>query len=135
MTSTSAWRIVALMIIVAVTGGCVTSGQLQVWEGDQPRTYCDVEFVGAPKVDNYAVEYALSICAKNAVSKGLTIADSDRHLLELDLTIPEPPCGEKWDHDLAEQQYRADKLTPKQYGYLVAHIDLNLASINQCRGS
>lgn len=89
---------------------------------------CDVEFVGLPSVDKFAVEYALSYCAKSVVSKGYTLDDDYQYLLTLDTSIPEAPNGRVWDHDLAKAQYDDDLISAKEYGYLVAHIDLGLVS-------
>lgn len=83
-----------------------------------------------PSVDKYAVEYALSLCARSIVKKGGAI--KEQYLLSVDLTIPEAPCGKAWDHDLAREQFRDKRLTDKEYGYIVAHIDLGLAQINNC---
>ncbi len=46
--------------------------------------------------------------------------------------FPKPPCARAWDHDLAEAQYDAGRLSEREYGYTVAHIDLGLATINKC---
>ena len=91
---------------------------------------CDVEFVGMPRVDKFAVEYALSLCAKSIVKKGGVI--QEEHLLMVDTTIPLAPCEKAWTHELAKQQYQAKKLTEKEYGYIVANIDLGLATVNKC---
>ncbi|MGX5172885.1 hypothetical protein ACUR5C_02505 [Aliikangiella sp. IMCC44653] len=110
--------------------GC-TTGQLYYLDknGDK-KLACDVEFSGLPWVDKYAVEYSLSLCAKSVVKKGGII--EEMHLLKVDTSIPSPPCGVKWNHPLAKQMYKSDKLSKKEYGYIVAHIDLGLAEVNQC---
>lgn len=93
---------------------------------------CDVEFVGLPSVDIFAVEYALSLCAKDSVKKGHVLDKEQQYLLELDLSIPDAKCGDAWDHDTAKRLYEAGDLSKKEYGYIVAHIDLGLAVVNDC---
>ncbi|MBU2877398.1 hypothetical protein [Aliiglaciecola lipolytica] len=126
-------NLIKLLVVFSVTllAAC-TTGQLSYVDakGNQ-KLACEVEFVGLPSVDKYAVEYALSLCAKNIVKNGHSI--SETHLLEIDTSIPDPPCGEIWTHAFAKQEYKKAALSKKQYGYLVAHIDLRLAVINQCR--
>ena len=108
-----------------------TTGQLYYVDDQGNRNLaCDVEFVGMPSVDIYAVEYALSLCAKSAVRKGYTVEEVD--LLSLDTTIPLAPCGRLWNHELAKHQYKQGELSKKEYGYIVANIDLGLAVLNEC---
>jgi hypothetical protein len=110
--------------------GC-TTGQLHYIDAEGNRKLaCDVEFVGLPSVDKYAVEYALSICAKSAVKRGYKVEQPE--LLDLDTTIKLAPCGKKWNHDLAKKAFRNKTLSKQEYGYIVAHIDLGLAKVNQC---
>lgn len=93
---------------------------------------CDVEFVGLPSVDKFAVEYALSLCAHDAVRKGYKLDADQEYLLQLNTAIRSAPCGESWNHDLAEKEYDEGRLSKKEYGYIVAYIDLGLAKVNQC---
>ena len=93
---------------------------------------CEVEFTGLPSVDKYAVEYALSFCAKTAVKKGHELDEAQKYLLNLDTALPLPPCETRWDHKTAKTMYNAGELTKKHYGYIVAHIDLGLAVVNRC---
>ncbi len=108
-----------------------TTGQLYyVDETGTRKLACDVEFIGMPSVDIYAVEYALSLCAKSAVKKGFAIEDVQ--LLKVDTTIVDAPCGNVWTHELAKKQFEKAALSKKEYGYIVAHIDLGLATLNEC---
>ncbi|BDX06931.1 hypothetical protein MACH26_24520 [Planctobacterium marinum] len=83
---------------------------------------CKTEYSGSPNVDKYAVEYILSHCAKQAVQNGNTVVD--KKLLNLALTVPEPPEGQKWSFELATALHKKGSLSDKQYGYLIAYIDL-----------
>ena len=110
--------------------GC-TTGQLYYTDKSGTRKLaCDVEFIGLPSVDKYAVQYALSLCAKSAVKKGFEIEDV--HLLSIDTTIPKAPCDKLWTHELAKQQFNNNELSKKEYGYIVAHIDFGFATLNEC---
>ncbi|MEJ2911987.1 hypothetical protein WDB87_04825 [Pseudoalteromonas sp. C12FD-1] len=110
-----------------------TTGELYYTKVSGERVLgCDVEFVGLPSVDKFAVEYALSLCAKSSMKKGYSIDKEQEYLLTLDLQIPEPKCGQSWNHKSAKEHYRAGKLSKKEYGYIVAHIDLGLAVVNEC---
>ena len=122
---------ILLIIIIFFSSGCTTSGQLYYvdTEGHKKLAY-DVEFIGMPSVDKFAVEYALSLCAKNIVKKGGVI--KEEHLLSIDTAIPLAPCEKAWTHELAKQQYQSKNLTKKEYGYIVANIDLGLATVNKC---
>lgn len=91
-----------------------------------------MEFVGLPSVDKYAVEYALSLCAKNAVKKGYHLESEQEYLLAIDTAIPVAPCKKSWNLDLARSKYKNGQLSQKEYGYVVAHVDLGLAVVNQC---
>ena len=123
----SRFLIITLSLLLT---GC-TTGQLYYVDQSGTRTLaCDVEFIGLPSVDKYAVEYALSLCAKSAVKKGFTTEQSQ--LLQVDTTIPNAPCNSTWTHQLAKQQYQQDILSKKEYGYIIAHIDLGLATLNEC---
>jgi hypothetical protein len=110
---------------------CTTSGQLYYvdTEGSE-KLGCEYEFVGAPSVDKYAIEYALSLCAKSIVKNGGVI--KEEYLLKIDTSIPLPACGKTWTHDLAKQQFNSDQITKKEYGYIVANIDMGFAAINEC---
>ena len=124
-------RHILLLVIILFISGCTTSGQLYyVDTKGNEKLGCDVEFVGMPRVDKFAVEYALSLCAKSIVKKGGVI--QEEHLLMVDTTIPLAPCEKAWTHELVKQQYQAKKLTKKEYGYIVANIDLGLATVNKC---
>jgi len=120
-----------LLVIVFISLGCTTSGQLNYvdTEGNE-KLACDVEFIGLPSVDKFAVEYALSLCAKSIVKKGGVI--KEEHLLSIDTAIPLAPCQKAWIHELVKQQYQSNNLTKKEYGYIVANIDLGLATVNKC---
>ncbi|MGO2130529.1 MAG: hypothetical protein ACTH4U_17500 [Pseudoalteromonas prydzensis] len=124
-------RRIFLLSVIFISSACTTSGQLYYVdiEGNE-KLGCDVEFVGMPSVDKFAVEYALSLCAKSIVKKGGVIQES--HLLKIDTMIPAAPCGEAWTHELAKQHFQSKSLSKKEYGYIVANIDLELAEINKC---
>lgn len=119
-------RFLSLFVATLFISAC-TTGQLYYTDQSGHRVMgCDVEFVGLPSVDKFAVEYALSYCAKSVVSKGHQLDDDDQYLLTLDTSIPEAPCGRAWDHDLAEAQYDEGLISAREYGYIVAHIDMGL---------
>ena len=109
-----------LMLLVS----CTTGRLEYLTQAGDKRTACETEYTWAPSVDKYAVEYVLSHCAKKAAAKGYTVID--KHLLTLDTTLPEPPIGKSWSYTLAEKLYDQDLLTNKEYGYLIAYLDLNL---------
>ena len=120
-----------LLVIVFFSLGCTTSGQLYYVDTEGvEKLACDVEFIGMPSVDKFAVEYALSLCAKSIVKKGGVI--KEEHLLSIDIAIPLAPCEKAWTHELAKQEYKSNNLTKKEYGYIVANIDLGLATLNEC---
>jgi hypothetical protein len=83
-----------------------------------------------PSVDKYAVEYALSLCAKNIIIKGGVI--QEEYLLKIDTSSPFAPCGKAWTHELAKQQFNSEEISKKEYGYIVGNIDLALSVINEC---
>lgn len=125
-------RFLSISVTLFLLSAC-TTGKLYYTEASGERLLaCDVEFVGLPSVDKFAVEYALSLCAKNSVKKGHSLDKEMEYLLTLDLQIPESKCGESWNHESAKEQYKTGKLSKKEYGYIVAHIDLGLAVVNEC---
>ena len=130
--STLIHRFLSIYAMLFLLSAC-TTGELYYTKASGERVLgCDVEFVGIPSVDKFAVEYALSLCAKSSVKKGYSIDKEKEYLLTLDLKIPEPKCGESWNHKSAKEQYKTGKLSKKEYGYIVAHIDLGLAVVNEC---
>ena len=115
----------ALMFFLLV--GC-TTGQLEYITPEGETQYaCATEYTWQPSVDKYAVEYILSHCAKEAAKRGNTIID--KKLLSLDLTVPKPPQGQTWNVELAKSMHKSGQLTDKQYGYLIAFIDLGLKQL------
>jgi len=125
-------RFLSISAMLFLLSAC-TTGELYYTKASGERVLgCDVEFVGLPSVDKFAVEYALSLCAKSSVKKGHSIDKEKEYLLTLDLQIPEPKCGESWNHKSAKELYKTGKLPKKEYGYIVAHIDLGLAVVYEC---
>ncbi len=116
----------SLTVCILLTGlfltGCVTQGQLDYYKNGQLLSTCDTEYSGSPSVDQYAVEYTLSYCARKVPEKGYDVVD--KSLLELDLSIPNPPQGREWTFELATQMHNNDELTDKEYGYIIAFVDL-----------
>ena len=113
-----------------------TTGKLHYTDGAGNRILsCDVEFVGSPSVDRFAVEYALSFCAKSVVKKGHKLDSNQEYLLSIDTSIPPAPCGRSWDHDLAKASYNSGQLSKREYGYIVAHVDLGFSVVNECSHS
>ncbi|MCW8109472.1 hypothetical protein OPS25_13255 [Alteromonas ponticola] len=125
-------RFLTIFAALFLLSAC-TTGQLYYTEASGARVLaCDVEFVGLPSVDKFAVEYALSLCAKSSVKKGHSLDKEMEYLLTLDLQIPKSKCGESWNHESVKEQYKTGNLSKKEYGYIVAHIDLGLAIVNEC---
>lgn len=111
---------------------CTTGSLDYLDQSGERKQACEFEFVGLPHVDRYALEYALSVCAKSVQQHGGKIDREQAYLLNLDLTVPAPPCDQIWSHDKVKTAYREQEITAKEYGYLVAHIDLGFAQVNQC---
>jgi hypothetical protein len=116
----------AKIILIMLTFTCLTACTTGRFEYTTPegevKVGCEVEYTWQPSVDKYAVEHILSYCAKKAVEKGNAV--NDLRLLELDLSIPAAPSGQSWSHQLAKKQHQASLLTDKEYGYIIAYIDL-----------
>ena len=112
------------------TVACTTHGKLEyVTESGEHKTACETEYSGAPSVDKYAVEYILSYCAKKAIKQGHQIID--KNLLNLDLSIPNSPNGKQWSFEYATELHQSNQLTDKEYGYIIASIDLVLNTPNK----
>lgn len=126
------YRVLISIIFIGFLSSC-TAGKLYYTKPSGERVLgCDVEFVGLPHVDKFAVEYALSLCAKDALKKGYKLDSEQEYLANLSVDLPSRPCGQAWNHDLAKEEYRTKSISSKQYGYIVAHIDLGLAVVNKC---
>lgn len=116
---------VIVLITCILLSACKTSGNLAYVTSDGERkTACETEYSGAPSVDEYAVEYILSYCARKAEEQGHHVVD--RSLLHLDLSIPTPPDGTSWSFEYATELHSAGELSDKEYGYIIAYIDLGL---------
>jgi hypothetical protein len=110
---------------VLVLVSCATQGKLEYITSDgEHKTACETEYTWAPSVDKYAVEYILSYCAQKAVKKGHKVIDES--LLKIDLSIPLTPNGNPWTFDYAKELHKNNKLSDKEYGYIIAYIDLGL---------
>ena len=130
--STLIHRFLSISAMLFLLSACTTSELYYTKASGERVLGCDVEFVGIPSVDKFAVEYALSLCAKSSVKKGYSIEKEKEYLLTLELQIPESKCGESWNHKSAKELYKTGKLSKKEYGYIVAHIDLGLAVVYEC---
>lgn len=118
-----------LVLPLLLLTACTTYGQLDyVTAEGEAKVACKTEYFGAPSVDKYAIQYILSHCAKQAVKKGHIV--EDQSLLALEPAIPTRPDGQAWTFTYATKLYDEGKLTDKEYGYIVAHIDMGLASSN-----
>lgn len=108
-----------------VLTSCATQGKLEYITSDgEHKTACETEYTWEPSVDKYAVEYILSHCAKKAVEKGHKVVNES--LLKIDLSIPLSPNGNSWTLDYAKELHSKERLSDKEYGYIIAYIDLGL---------
>lgn len=122
--ATGAARRFCFVFSLVLLGGC-TRGHLDyVTTLGEHKTACHTEYSWAPAVDKHAVDYVLAYCAKGAVAQGYQVKEP--RLLQLDLTIPAAPDGQRWSHELASAQHKSGKITDQQYGYIVAYLDLGL---------
>ena len=81
--------------------GKLHNGQIGIRHADgEHKTACETEYTWAPSIDKYAVEYVLAYCAKRATEKGNTVLDLK--LLSIELSVPNPPTGFSWSHELAK---------------------------------
>ena len=111
-----------LLFSFLLFAGCTTGRLEYVTPSGDTKFACETEYTWQPSVDKYAVEYVLSYCAKHAAAKGNTVIQQE--LLKIDLTVPEPPEGMEWNFDLAKSMYKKGELSDKEFGYLVAYMDL-----------
>jgi len=115
-------KFLSLVLSLLLLAGCTTGRLEYVTPEGETKYACEVEYTWEPSVDKYALEYILSHCAKEAAKKGNTVVQKE--LLNLDLSVPEPPKGKQWSFGLAKSLHDQGQLTDKQYGYVIAHIDL-----------
>ncbi|MCW8878126.1 MAG: hypothetical protein OQJ89_14470 [Kangiellaceae bacterium] len=115
-------RIILISILLVSSAGCTTGKLEYLTSGGELKTACETEYSWMPSVDKYAVEYKLAYCAKKAVAQGYTVVE--KRLLSLDLTIPKAPGERDWNFELAGQEFDLGNLTNKEYGYIIAYIDL-----------
>lgn len=118
-------RLFFSLSITLVIASCATHGKLKYITSDgEYKTACETEYTWQPSVDKYAVEYILSYCAQKAVKEGHKVIDES--LLKIDLSIPSPPNGNSWAFAYAKKLHKNNELSDKEYGYIIAHIDLGL---------
>ncbi|WP_070965644.1 hypothetical protein [Vibrio sonorensis] len=125
-------RSISILLMAITLAACTTGKLYYTTEAGDRKIGCKTEFVGLPKVDKYAVEYVLSLCAHKATKNGHYLDVKQEYLLDIDTSIPTPACNTTWDHKSAEKAYQDGKLSDKEYGYIVAHIDLGLAKLADC---
>ncbi|MET1255633.1 hypothetical protein [Aliikangiella maris] len=120
---------VLILVFFSTLIACTTQGKLEyITSNGERKVGCETEYSGAPSIDKYAVEYVLSYCAKNAEKQGHQVID--KHLLTLDLSIPKTPSGDSWSFEYATELHKLEHLTDKEYGYIIAFIDLSLNKSN-----
>jgi hypothetical protein len=113
------------LLLLTFLAACATRGKLDyVTSSGEHKTACETEYTWQPTVDKFAVEYVLSYCAKKAVKEGYRVVD--KSLLKKELTIPISPNGKPWTFAYARRLHKHDKLSDKEYGYIIAFIDLGL---------
>lgn len=113
----------AVCLTAALCLSACTTGRLEYVTPEGERNFaCETTYTWQPSVDKYAVEYILGYCARKAEEQGNTVVD--QALLRLDLTIPPPPSDQDWSLKLAKRQYRRGLLTDKEYGYIIAYLDI-----------
>lgn len=118
-------RLLIIFTLISVLTACATQGKLEyITKNGEHKTACETEYTWQPSVDVYAVEYILSYCARKAAEKGHTIVD--QALLNMDLTLPAAPSGKPWTFEYAKQLHKQNKLSDKEYGYIIAYVDLGL---------
>ena len=118
-------RVFFLLLSLIFLLACSTQGKLEyITVKGEMKTACETEYSGSRSVDKYAVEYVLSYCARKAKQQGHTVIN--KSLLELDLSIPKAPEGNKWTFELATKFYESNQLSDKEYGYIIAYVDLVL---------
>ena len=115
-------KFLGLVLSLFLLAGCTTGRLEYVTPEGETKYACETEYTWEPSVDKYAVEYILSYCAKQAAKKGNIIVQKE--LLSLDLTVVEPPKSQRWSYDLAESLHKKGQLSDKQYGYIIAYMDL-----------
>jgi hypothetical protein len=116
------YKILYLSVVSIVLSSCTTGRLEYITPAGETKFACETEYTWQPSVDRYAVEYILAYCAKRAESKGNTVPN--QQLLNTVLTVPVPPEGQVWTHELAKQRHKEKHLTDKEYGYLIAYLDL-----------
>lgn len=113
----------AIWLTAALWLTACTTGRLEYVTPEGERKFaCETTYTWQPSVDKYAVEYVLGYCARKAEEQGHKVVD--QALLSLDLAIPPPPGDQAWTRELAKRQYRRGLLTDKEYGYILAALDL-----------
>jgi len=117
-------QIGAVVVTLILLCGCTRGHLAYVTPQGEHKTGCATEYSWAPAVDKHAVDYVLAYCAKGAVAQGHQVKDP--RLLQLDLTIPPAPPGQRWSHELAATQHKTGNISDQQYGYIVAYLDLGL---------
>jgi hypothetical protein len=106
-----------------ILSGC-TRGHLEyIDKQGQLKTACETEYTWQPSVDKYAVQYVLAYCARKAEQQGLKVLNND--LLKIDLSLPPAPNEKKWDIATAKMAYEKGEINERQYGFIIAHIDLS----------
>lgn len=68
-----------------------------------------------------SIDYMLYECAKDSVAKGFQI--SEKRLLTLDFTLPQPPDGVSWNKKTAMHHFHAGNITERKLGYILAAIE------------
>lgn len=113
---------VCLSFAFIVLSSCTTGRLEYITPAGETKFACETEYTWQPSVDKYAVEYILAYCAKRAKSQGNVVLKEQ--LLNIDLTVPTAPEGQMWTHELAKNLHNKTLLTDKEYGYLIAYLDL-----------
>jgi hypothetical protein len=74
-----------------------------------------------------SIDYILYQCAKDSIAKGHTI--SDKRLLSIDFTLPDPPPGKSWNKKLAMEQFHKGKISERRLGYILAAVEYDYMKV------
>jgi hypothetical protein len=110
-------------VFFVLVSGCTRGHLTYIDNAGTEKTGCETEYAWAPSVDRHAVDYYLYHCARQAQEKGYQVLTEG--ILAQAPELPAHPQGKMWTWEGATQAWRDGMLTDKQYGYLVAAIDLN----------
>ena len=117
-------NLLLLIVILLILSGCA-AGRLHIIDANGKIVgECTAGYEWHPYGVEDSVDWLLNYCAQGALADNCdNCSVSDESIIKKDYSFPEPPDGNTWNKVLAWQEFTADRISERKYGYILAYIE------------